>query len=110
MSSLNGPFNPLGVVRCNLNKTNKLIISFLGFKTDTLIISSDKKFVHFLTEDLTTNLDEVSLTERKKSSKLSFTANQNLILKAYGGIVPELASAVYRRHSARIRFSNKEET
>ncbi len=62
------------------DKTNKLIISFLGFKTDTLIISSDKKFVHFLTEDLTTNLDEVSLTERKKSSKLSFTANQNLIL------------------------------
>ena len=38
------------------DKTNKLIISFLGFITDTLTISSDKKFVHFLTEDLTTNL------------------------------------------------------
>ena len=62
------------------DKTNKLIISFLGFITDTLTISSDKKFVHFLTEDLTTNLDEVSLVDRKKSSKLSFTANQNLIL------------------------------
>ncbi len=61
-------------------KTNELIISFIGFKTDTLTIFSDKKLIHFLNEDLSTNLDEVSLVERKKSSKLSFKSNQNLIL------------------------------
>ena len=62
------------------NKTNLLIISFLGFYTDTLKIDSNEKFVHFMKEDLSNNLDEVSLSERKKSAKLSFTKIQNTIL------------------------------
>ncbi len=62
------------------DKTNKLIISFLGFMTDTITVLSEKYIVHQLKEDQTTNLNEVSITERKKSSKLSFTANQNIIL------------------------------
>ena len=49
------------------DKTNKLIISFLGFKTDTLTVLSEKYIVHFLKEDETTNLNEVSITERKNS-------------------------------------------
>ena len=61
-------------------KTNLLIISFLGFYTDTLKIDSNEKFVHFMKEDKSNNLDEVSLSERKKSAKLSFTKTQNTIL------------------------------
>ena len=62
------------------NKTNNLIISFLGFKTDTLKILSNKNFVHFLIENLSNDLDEVSVVQRKKSAKLSFTKTQNTIL------------------------------
>lgn len=62
------------------SKTNLLIISFLGFYTDTLEIDSNEKFVHFMKEDKSNNLDEVSLSERKKSAKLSFTKIQNTIL------------------------------
>jgi len=62
------------------SKTNLLIISFLGFYTDTLKIDSNEKFVHFMKEDKSNNLDEVSLSERKKSAKLSFTKIQNTIL------------------------------
>ena len=62
------------------SKTNLLIISFLGFYTDTLKVDSNEKFVHFMKEDLSNNLDEVSLSERKKSAKLSFTKIQNTIL------------------------------
>ena len=61
-------------------KSESLIISYLGFYSDTLKIISNKKFVHFLKEDLSTNLDEVYLFERKKSAKLSFTKTQNTIL------------------------------
>ena len=67
----------------SLNRSNKkqnLVISYLGFKSDTIKISSNKKFIHFLNRDLTNNLDEISLVERKKSAKLSFTKTQNTIL------------------------------
>ena len=61
-------------------KSNRLVISYLGFHPDTLKIVSNKKIIHFLEEDLSTNLDEVSLIERKKTSKLSFIETQNTIL------------------------------
>ena len=61
-------------------KSDKLVISYLGFRSDTLKILSNSRFVHFLKEDLSTNLDEVSLVERKKTSKISFTKTQNTIL------------------------------
>ena len=61
-------------------KSDRLIISYLGFSSDTLKIKSNKKIIHFLKEDLSNNLDEVSLIQRKKTSKLSFTKTQNTIL------------------------------
>ena len=61
------------------DKTNKLIISFLGFKTDTITVLSEKYIVHQLKEDQTTNLNEVLISERKKSSKLSFVLKIPLI-------------------------------
>jgi len=61
-------------------KSDRLVISYLGFHPDTLKVVSNKKIIHFLKEDLSTNLDEVSLIERKKTSKLSFTKTQNTIL------------------------------
>ena len=62
------------------SNSKKLIISYIGFKNDTLIISSFKKFVHFIERSEQNNLDEVSVYERRKSSKLSFTNTQNTIL------------------------------
>ena len=64
-------------------KSDRLVISYLGFHPDTLKVVSNKKIIHFLKEDLSTNLDEVSLIERKKTSKLSFTKTQNTILAAF---------------------------
>ncbi|MBN09725.1 MAG: TonB-dependent receptor [Flavobacteriaceae bacterium] len=61
------------------SNSKKLIISYIGFKNDTLIISSFKKFVHFIERSEQNNLDEVSVYERRKSSKLSFTNTQNTI-------------------------------
>ena len=61
-------------------KSDRLVISYLGFHSDTLKIKSNNRIIHFLKEDLSTNLDEISLIERKKTSKLSFTKTQNTIL------------------------------
>lgn len=47
---------------------NKLIISYLGFKTDTITIKSNKEFYHTLKEDYT--LKEISITTRKKPTSL----------------------------------------
>ena len=57
-----------GAFRINkTNKTNQLIIRYLGFITDTLTVASDAKITHFLTPDLGSNLDEVTVVQRRKA-------------------------------------------
>ena len=55
----------------------KLVISYLGFKTDTLNIISNKEFHHLLKED--SSLDEITITKRKKSSGINNSKIGNLI-------------------------------
>jgi len=59
--------------------SNKLVISYLGFKTDTLIISSPKRLVHTLLPDADDALDEITLTERRKAIQKSYLEAQNII-------------------------------
>ena len=58
---------------------NVLIISHLGFKTDTLIVNSNERLDHFLIPDSKDELDEITLIQRRKSLKKSFIEVQNII-------------------------------
>ena len=59
--------------------TDQLVLKHLGFKTDTLTVSSDKKIFHFMKEDLGERLNEVELTQRRKAMQKSYFEAQNLI-------------------------------
>ena len=56
-----------------------LVISHLGFKTDTLNIKSAKKINHFLTKAPEEKLDGVILSQRRKSIQKSFIETQNIL-------------------------------
>ncbi len=65
----------------------KLVISYLGYKTDTLLINSSKVIHHFLKQE--SNLEEVVVKTRKKTTYKSllttantFTVNSEELLKA----------------------------
>jgi len=55
----------------------KLIISYIGFKTDTLIVKSSDKILHWLKS--TNLLDEVIIENRKKSASVSFLSSVNVM-------------------------------
>ena len=55
----------------------KLVVSFVGYKTDTLQVNSSKAIRHSLKS--TANLDEVVVTAREKASSRSFLQSQNVI-------------------------------
>jgi len=55
----------------------KLIISFVGFKTDTLTIPSIKYIKHEL--KATSGLDEITLTARKQATARSYMQAQNML-------------------------------
>ena len=54
----------------------KLVISYIGFKTDTLTIDSPKMIHHLL--EASDDLGEVTVSVRKKSSATSFLSSQNI--------------------------------
>ncbi|MEZ4792023.1 MAG: TonB-dependent receptor [Gelidibacter sp.] len=56
----------------------KLVISYVGFTTDTLTITEPKKVHHWLNP--TSNLDEVTITSRKQSTSKSYMQAQNVML------------------------------
>lgn len=65
----------------------KLVVSFVGYKTDTLTITSLEPIHHFLTPE--NNLDEVKITSKKQATQKSFlqtanvfTVNSEELLKA----------------------------
>ncbi len=65
----------------------KLVVSFIGYKTDTINITSLKPIHHFITDQST--LDEVSVSVKKKATQKSFlqtanvfTVNSEELLKA----------------------------
>ena len=58
--------------------TDRLIISYIGFKTDTLKITTS--FIsHQMTQNQEDELDEVTLTQRRKASQKSFIETQNIL-------------------------------
>ena len=64
------PLNPI---------SNKLIISYLGFKTDTLTITSPNRITHTLFSNSGDSLEEITLTERRKAIQKSYFETQNII-------------------------------
>ena len=54
----------------------KLVISFVGFKTDTLRVDSLKMIRHLL--EASDDLGEVTVSARKKSSATSYLSSQNI--------------------------------
>ena len=60
--------------------SNQLVISYLGFKTDTLTITKPIRLFHTLLPDNTDALDEVTLTQRRKAIQKSYFESQNIIM------------------------------
>ena len=54
---------------------NKLVISYVGYKTDTLTISSLQAIHHYITPD--NELDEVIINNKRKAIQRSFLQTQN---------------------------------
>ncbi len=54
-----------------------LVISYVGYQTDTIQVSENKRIVHKLTA--TSNLEEVTVSARRKASARSFISSQNVI-------------------------------
>ncbi|MBT0607304.1 TonB-dependent receptor [Aequorivita echinoideorum] len=63
----------------------KLVISFIGYQTDTLQINSIKFVKHSLKP--TANLDEVTVRSRQKASSRSFLESQNVINVSSGELL-----------------------
>lgn len=61
------------------DKTNRLIIQYLGFKTDTLTVDSSQKIIHFMKEENGESLAEVELVQRRKSIQKSYLEAQNMM-------------------------------
>ena len=56
----------------------KLVISFVGFKTDTITINSLKPIHHFLTESNT--LKEITVKSKKSATQKSYLQAQNVMM------------------------------
>ncbi|WP_028282955.1 TonB-dependent receptor [Olleya marilimosa] len=61
-----------------VDSTNNLIISYVGFKSDTVVITSATPIKHVLTP--TNNLDEVVVQSRKVATSRSYLKAQNTLL------------------------------
>ncbi len=55
----------------------KMVISFVGYKTDTIWVNSSKRITHSLKS--TADLDEVTVSARQMASSRSFLQSQNII-------------------------------
>lgn len=56
----------------------KLVVSFIGFKTDTIAIDNLKPLHHFITEE--SILDEVAISAKKKATSKSYLQTQNVFI------------------------------
>ncbi len=55
----------------------KMVISYVGYKTDTISVNAQKRITHSLTS--TANLDEVTVTAQQKASSRSFIQSANVL-------------------------------
>ena len=56
-----------------------LVMSYIGFKSDTLSIKENRLLIQFLDESDSESLDEVTLTKRRKAIQKSYFEAQNII-------------------------------
>ena len=59
--------------------STKLIISHVGYISDTLTVRDAQRIIHVLQSKENEDLDEVVVSQRKKSSQLSFLSTQNVL-------------------------------
>lgn len=59
--------------------TDQLIISYLGFETDTIQIQNQKRITHFLISSYAESLDEVTINQRRKAIQKSYLEAQNIV-------------------------------
>ena len=59
--------------------SDQLIISYVGYITDTLTVRGAQRITHILQSKESEDLDEVVVSQRKKSSQLSFLTTQNVL-------------------------------
>jgi outer membrane receptor for ferrienterochelin and colicin len=72
MTDLNGAFSiPYK------KEYNQLVISYIGYKTDTISVNSNKRINHILNSK--DELDEVVIKTKKKASTRSYLSSQNVI-------------------------------
>lgn len=72
MTDLNGAFSiPYK------KEYNQLVISYIGYKTDTISVNSNKRIKHILNSK--DELDEVVIKTKKKASTRSYLSSQNVI-------------------------------
>mgnify|MGYP001160819706 FL=1 len=57
----------------------KLVISYIGFESDTLSINDNKAIRHLLSTNTSDALDEVTLTQRRKAIQKAYFETQNII-------------------------------
>ena len=57
----------------------QLVISYVGFISDTLTVRGAQRIAHVLQSNESKDLDEVVVSQRKKSSQLSFLSIQNVL-------------------------------
>ena len=62
-----------------LGPEEQLILSYIGFKSDTLSIKENRLLIQFLDESDSESLDEVTLTQRRKGIQKSYFEAQNII-------------------------------
>ncbi len=62
-----------------LGSEELLILSYIGFKSDTLRIKENRLLIQFLDESDSESLDEVTLTQRRKALQKSYFEAQNII-------------------------------
>lgn len=63
----------------NLGPEKKLIMSYVGYTSDTLRVNQNKFLIHFLNEANSAQLEEVTLVQRRKAIQKSYFEAQNII-------------------------------
>ncbi|MDB9712280.1 TonB-dependent receptor [Flavobacteriaceae bacterium] len=72
ITNLDGEFNI-----SNTGNYNNLIISYVGFKSDTLKVGNENFIKHYLKPE--SNLDVINIKSRAKTSSVSYLSSQNII-------------------------------
>ena len=74
ITNQNGDFN----IKLLQNK-KKLVISYIGFITDTITVTKKLYIEHYLKESNSKLLDEVTVTKKRRSSQRTYLMPQNII-------------------------------